>query len=101
VRRAWIGIGAQTVPVPKGWGAIAGLRQSHAVVVASVEPSSPAATAGIRIGDVIVAVGDTTITGVDDLLRSLRADTIGKETAVELVSRGERRRTTVVPTERL
>jgi S1-C subfamily serine protease len=100
VRRAWIGIGAQTVPVPKRWGAIAGLRQSHAVVVASVEPSSPAAKAGICIGDVIVAVGDTTITGVDDLLRSLRTDTIGTETAVELVSRGERRTTTVVPTER-
>lgn len=100
VRRGYIGIGAQTVPVPKRWGPIAGLHQAHAVMVASVEASSPAAKAGIRVGDVIVAVGETTVTGVDDLLRGLHAETVGSETAIELVSRGERRTVIVVPAER-
>jgi S1-C subfamily serine protease len=101
VRRGYIGIGAQTVPVPKRWGPIAGLRQSHAVIVTSVEPSGPAAAAGLRSGDVIVGVGQTTVTGVDDLLRSLDATRIDTETELEIVSRGERRTLTVVPKERL
>jgi S1-C subfamily serine protease len=100
VRRGWIGIGAQTVPVPRRWGPIAGLRQSHAVIVASVEPSSPAAAAGLRSGDVIVAVGQITVAGVDDLLRSLDASRIDTETELQIVSRGERRTVTVVPKER-
>lgn len=100
VRRGYIGVGAQTVPIPKRWGPIAGLRQSHAIIVASIEPSSPAAKAGIRIGDVIVAIDGTTITGVDDLLRSLHAGRIDVETDIEIVSRGERRTVSVVPKER-
>ena len=101
VRRGYIGIGAQTVPVPKRWGPISGLHQSHAVIVSSVEPASPAAAAGLRNGDVIVAVGGATITGVDDLLRSLDATRIDTETELQIVSRGERRTVTVVPKERL
>jgi S1-C subfamily serine protease len=101
VRRGYIGIGAQTVPVPKRWGPIAGLRQSHAVIVASVEPSSPASKAGIRIGDVVVAVAGMTISGVDDLLRSLHADRIGQETDIDIVTRGKRRTVSVVPKERV
>jgi S1-C subfamily serine protease len=100
VRRGYIGVGAQTVPVPKRWGPIAGLRQSHAVVVASVEPDSPASNAGIRVGDVIVAIDSTTIAGVDDLLRGLHADRIGQEVDIEIVSRGERRTVRAVPKER-
>jgi S1-C subfamily serine protease len=100
VRRGYIGIGAQTVPVPKRWGPISGLRQSHAVIVSAVEPASPAAAAGLRSGDVIVAIGGATITKVDDLLRSLDATRIDTETELEIVSRGERRTVTVVPIER-
>ncbi len=100
VRRAYIGIAAQTVPVPKRWGPIADVRQSHAVVVAGVEPGSPASKAGIHEGDVIIAVGETTISGVDDLLRALNAERIGRSTDLELVSRGTRRVVTVTPAER-
>lgn len=100
VRRAFIGIAAQTVALPKRWGAIAGLRQSHGVTVAAIEPRSPAAKAGIQEGDVIVSVAGISVTGVDDLLRSLSAERIGRPTTVELVSRGKRKTVTVTPSER-
>jgi S1-C subfamily serine protease len=100
VRRAYIGVSAQTVPVPKRWGPIAGVRQSHAAVVAGVEPGSPAAKAGIRQGDVIVAIEAMTIAGVDDLLRSLSADRIGHPTHVEIVSGGALQEIVVTPRER-
>ena len=100
VRRAYIGIAAQTVPVPKRWGPIAGVQQSHAVVVAAVEPKSPAAIAGMQEGDVIVSVEETMIAGVDDLLRTLSAERIGRPTDILLVSGDQRRTTTVIPQER-
>ena len=101
VRRGFVGVAAQTVPIPKRWGSMAGLHQSHAVMVNSVEPASPAAMAGIRERDVIVGVGSTVIAGVDDLLRSLDAECIDRDTEIHLVSRGERRTVTVVPIERI
>jgi S1-C subfamily serine protease len=101
VRRAYIGISAQTVPVPKRWGSIAGVRQTHAVVVAGVEAGSPAAKAGIRHGDVIVAIEGIAVAGVDDLLRVLSAERIGREIRVQRVSRGELQETRVVPEEKL
>lgn len=100
VRRAYIGIAAQTVPVPKRWGPAAGVYQSHAVVVSSVEASSPAAAAGIRQRDVIVSVDETPIRGVDDLLRALNAERIGRACNIHLVSRGQQRDVSVTPTER-
>jgi hypothetical protein len=48
-----------------------------------------------------MAVGQTTVTGVDDLLRSLDATRIDTATELEIVSRGVRRTVTVVPKERL
>jgi S1-C subfamily serine protease len=100
VRRAYIGVSAQTVPVPRRWASIAGLNQSHAVVVTGVEPGSPAASAGLHERDVIVSVDGVSIAGVDDLLRVLSAERIGKSVHVGVVTRGELMSVDVVPVER-
>lgn len=101
VRRAHIGVAAQTVPVPKRWGPAAGVRQSHAVIVAGVEANSPAERAGIRHGDVILAIDGQAVTGVDDLLRLLNADRINQPTTLEVVSRGVKRTVQITPAERV
>jgi len=100
VRRAYIGVAVQTVPVPKRWGSIAGVRQSHAVIVSGVESGSPAERAGIRSGDVILSIDGQLVTGVDDLLRLLNGDRIGKPTILDLVSRGEKRAAQITPAEK-
>ncbi len=100
VRRAFIGVAVQTVPVPKRWGHLAGIRQSHAVLAAGVEQNGPAAEAGLREGDVIIAVGDSLVTGVDDLLRVMNADRINRLTPIHVVSQGQRKLLEITPTER-
>ena len=51
-------------------------------LVSEVDPSAPAAQAGIETGDVIVAIGDTDIRSADDVVVAVRA--IDPGTAVEL-----------------
>jgi S1-C subfamily serine protease len=69
------------------------------VLVESVEPGSPAETASVRVGDVIVALAGQAVGGTDDLLRGLTEDCIGQPTALEILRSGQRRRLTVVPSE--
>lgn len=100
VRRAYLGVAVQTVPVPKRWGHRAGIRQSHAVLAVDVGHDSPAARAGLQERDVIVAVGEEPVTGVDDLLRLINAERINKPTTLRIVSNGAPRAIVVTPEER-
>ena len=56
VRRAFIGIAAQQIAIPRRLRHAAGLTQDSAVMVASVEPGSPADRAGLASGDIILAL---------------------------------------------
>ena len=65
----------------------------------SIEPGSPAATAGLREHDIIVAFDGQPVTGVDDLHRLLTEDRIGVASTIVAVAGPERRELTVVPVE--
>ena len=69
-------------------------------LVTGVEPRGPAAVAGIREGDVLIAVDGVPITGVDDLHRSLTGERAGREVHVEVLRDGERRTVELEPVER-
>jgi serine protease Do len=66
--------------------AAVGLPDRDGVLVREVEDESPAEAAGLRVGDLITAVGDTAMTRPDDLLRVL--DEAGTEAIVLTVVRG-------------
>src|SRR6476660_3971440 len=68
VRRSYIGLGGQNVPIPRAIARSNQLAVSSGVLVVSVAPGSPAATAGIREGDVVIAFAGQPVTGIDDLL---------------------------------
>jgi S1-C subfamily serine protease len=67
--------------------------------VTSVEQGSPAATAGVQDGDVILAFGGEAVTGIDELHRRLTEDLIGVPSSLTVLRRLERRTLTVIPAE--
>jgi len=100
VRRAYIGIGAQQTAIPRRLQLSAELTQTSAATVTATEPSSPAETAGLMSGDMIIALDGIPITGADDLIRTLTGERIGRRVEIDVLRLGKRRRFTVVPQER-
>jgi S1-C subfamily serine protease len=98
VRRSYIGVGGQKVPVPRKPGALR-VTPSSGVLVLSVESGSPASQSGLANGDIIIAFGETAITGVDDLHRVLTAEKIGMASGLTILRNGARQQVTVVPKE--
>jgi S1-C subfamily serine protease len=92
VRRAYLGIGAGTVPLPRRIALRLGLTQTMGAVVSAVEAGSPADHAGLLTGDILLAVDGTEITGADDLVRLLDADKINRTIAFDVLRRSEMRR---------
>jgi S1-C subfamily serine protease len=85
VRRAWLGIAAQTVPMPRRSVLHHGLRAASAVSVDDVVADSPAAQAGMMAGDRIVSVDGQATPDVDTLHRLLGGDQVGRDVRVELL----------------
>jgi S1-C subfamily serine protease len=100
IRRSYIGIAGQNVPIPRALARANHLAVAAGVLAASVEAGSPAAEAGLRVGDILLACGGVALTGVDDLHRELTEERIGIATAFTLLRGGARRELTIVPSER-
>jgi S1-C subfamily serine protease len=101
IRRSYIGLAGQTVPIPRMVARENQLAVTSGVFVVSVEPNSPAAAAGLKDGDVLLAFAGTPVTGVDDLHRLLTEEKIGEPTAIAFLRAARKRKITVVPRESL
>jgi serine protease Do len=97
VRRAWIGIAGGARPLPPAVAAALG--RERGVEVVEVIDGSPAARAGVRPEDLVVAVGEEPVLGVNDLQRLLNADAIDREVKLAIVRGGTARRLALVPRE--
>ncbi len=100
VRRGYIGLAAATAPVPRRIALRLGLAQDSGASITSIEPDSPASESGLSTGDIVLSVDNKTILGVDDLLRALGADVIGRAVAFDVLRRSDPRRFWVGPRER-
>jgi len=98
VRRGWLGIGTQ--PVALGADLRARLGQATALLVLSVQPESPAARAGLLLGDVLLRAGEERLTGPAALLPALDEDRVGRELALRILRAGEERDLAIVVGER-
>ena len=71
------------------------------VLVAQVEPDSPAAYSGLREGDLILALDGSKVAGIDDLHRLLTEERVGVPTPFSILRRGEREELVITPGEAL
>ena len=100
VRRAYIGISAAKTALPRRLRHEAGVVQESAVVVAGVEPTSPADRAGLVAGDVLLSLDGQAVTGADDLIRILTGEKIGGKVEIELLRERKRHQVALEPQER-
>jgi S1-C subfamily serine protease len=100
VRRAYIGVSAQTAPIPRRHAVVAGIDNAMGALLAQLEPDGPAAQAGLLPGDVVTRLDGVDINGVDDLIRALDRDRIGRTLQMELLRIGRARAIDIHPIER-
>jgi len=99
IRRSYIGVSAQTVPVHRRVVRFYDLPKEMGAMVLSVEEGSPAKRAGLREGDVIVALEGQPVAGVDDLHRLLTEVRVGIGSALTIIRYTDKLELRVVPEE--
>ena len=95
--RSYIGVAGQTVPMHRRIVRFYSLAVESGVLVVQVEKGSPAESAGLREGDVIVAYGERTVASVDDLHRILTDEQVGRRSEITVIRTTEKVVKTIVP----
>ena len=99
VRRAYIGVSGATVPIATRVVRHFGLSGNRAVHVLELVAGSPAAQAGVEVGDRVIALDGTPVEGIDALQRTLDAGWIGREGELQLLRRSSLIRVKIRPVE--
>jgi S1-C subfamily serine protease len=100
IPRAYLGVGTQAVVLPDTLRERLHLAQRTAVIAVNVKPDSPAAAAGLIIGDIIVSVAGHAIAEPEDLMAVLRPDRVGRAVTLSILRGGEPRDLEVIVGER-
>lgn len=100
VRRAWIGLGGTTVPLPRRLQRSLGIEQDSAIRVSEVQKDGPAHVAGIEDGDLVVGIDGKPLLGIDGLIRLLDASRVDRLCVVRVVRGAKVLHLTLAPRER-
>src|SRR5207249_2357889 len=82
VPRGWIGAAMQPVRTDEGGG----------LLLVSIEKDTPAAQAGLLLGDVIVTIDGRSLESFDQLLDVLSDDSVGRKVSLDVVRAGKQRK---------
>ena len=99
VRRAYLGVGGQTLALPRRVVRHFGLTRESGVRIESIEAGSPAAVAELQRGDVVIALDGKAVASIDDLQRLLVGEAIGRVTEIEVVRRDRVLKLSLTPRE--
>jgi S1-C subfamily serine protease len=99
IRRSYVGVAGQNVPVSRRLVRAHKLELASGVLVASIEPGSPASRSALRMGDVIVQFAGDSIGSIDELHRRLTEERIGVATAMTVLRGVEVHRLRITPAE--
>jgi len=97
VRRSYIGVQAQTATLNRAIAHHYDLKIATGALVIAAEPQSPADKAGLREGDLIVAVESEPVEGVDVLHRVLNEERIGQATRFTVLRGSQKVNVQVIP----
>ena len=97
VTRSYIGVAGQNTPIPRRFVRFHQLERSSGIRVASVEPQSPAARAGLEEGDIVVAFDGIAVGGIDDLHHLLTDTRVGHASEIVVLRRTEKLVLPIVP----
>lgn len=98
LKRGFLGLTSQPVRLPQAIAAAAG--QESGLLVARVEPGTPADTGGILIGDILIGLAGQPVKDTDDLQALLGPERVNQPTPVRIVRGGEIKEITVTVGER-
>jgi S1-C subfamily serine protease len=99
VRRSYLGVAVQDVPLLRRVVRYFHLPAETGVLVVSLEPDGPAALAGVREGDILVECAGEAVSGADDLHRLLTAERIGRRLPIVVIRGTDRLTLDVSPRE--
>ncbi|WP_045835148.1 S1C family serine protease [Hyphomicrobium sp. 99] len=100
VRRGVMGIVAEHVVLPQRLRHALGLTQTGAIGIRSVQNNGPAEAAGLKAGDIMIALDGVAIAGVDDVARVLDHRHIDQKAIVTILRGTEKLEFSIVPEER-
>jgi S1-C subfamily serine protease len=100
VRRSWIGIAAQNVPLPRRIIYEYKLPAPSGVMATNIDPDGPAAKGGVREGDIVLRFAGESIGAIDELHKVLTSERVGKPQPVLVLRGASLLDLTVVPTTR-
>jgi S1-C subfamily serine protease len=99
IRRSYVGVAGQNTPIARQIVRFHGLAVSAGILVATIEPDSPAAKSRLREGDIIIGLDGRDVSGIDQLHRLLTDERIGQETRLTVLRRTEKLEIMVTPAE--
>jgi S1-C subfamily serine protease len=99
VRRSYLGIAGQNVPVHRRIVRFHNLSNESGVFVISVEKNSPAQRAGIKDGDIILSFKNKDISGIDDLHKMLSEKETGIKSDLKVLRGTDIRILQIIPEE--
>lgn len=99
VRRAYLGLSGRERPLDRRLARFHELNNNHAVEAISSDPEGPATQAGLRRGDLVVAIDGHPVTSVDDLHRYLAEWPVGRPVVLTVIRGKQRLELEVTPGE--